>query len=453
LFKHPLIPLFACTFGIAFSAQAQSCQPYWTNIPIRALPGYPNGIWLAAGIGEEGAGVYALCTTSSTIPNQIFFWNGEVWSEIPRTGMQSNNRIFDMKFFDDGTGSRLYLDTSVGQFPDVVTKVPFRRVNGVWQQMPSFFWSGYGNWPSPMVPANFGDGVHIYGIVNGLYSSVCKWTGATWDVLGGLRSTRIPDNLLVYDSGSGPALYAFGGNFTLNGQNSSFARFNGLTWDLPSPDVGAGGYPGQAAVFDWGQGPRLIAAGAHYSISTTNQATMSMFDGTSWTELGSTHSSEGTLTIAGPIAVYDDGRGPAVFMTGQFTDMNNVPTYGVARWDGHGWEAVPGGLLMIASPNSHTTVVMNTPRGRALVIAGFSSSDFLQASHSSFAQAVEYIGCPTCYANCDLSTTPPILNVNDFICFMSAFARADPYANCNNDAFRDAADFQCFMTRFAAGCP
>src|SRR5690606_18441926 len=40
-------------------------------------------------------------------------------------------------------------------------------------------------------------------------------------------------------------------------------------------------------------------------------------------------------------------------------------------------------------------------------------------------------GAP-CYPNCDGSTIPPVLNVNDFICFQSRFAAGDPYANCDN---------------------
>jgi len=36
-----------------------------------------------------------------------------------------------------------------------------------------------------------------------------------------------------------------------------------------------------------------------------------------------------------------------------------------------------------------------------------------------------------CYANCDGSTTAPILNVNDFICFNNRFAAGDSYANCD----------------------
>jgi predicted outer membrane repeat protein len=61
-----------------------------------------------------------------------------------------------------------------------------------------------------------------------------------------------------------------------------------------------------------------------------------------------------------------------------------------------------------------------------------------------------------CYANCDGSAVPPLLNVADFICFQTRFAAADPYANCDGSAVPpvlNVADFICFMGRFAAGCP
>jgi hypothetical protein len=62
----------------------------------------------------------------------------------------------------------------------------------------------------------------------------------------------------------------------------------------------------------------------------------------------------------------------------------------------------------------------------------------------------------SCYANCDGSTTPPVLNVADYACFMNRFAAADPYANCDGSTTPPAlniADFVCFMQTFAAGCP
>jgi autotransporter-associated beta strand protein len=60
---------------------------------------------------------------------------------------------------------------------------------------------------------------------------------------------------------------------------------------------------------------------------------------------------------------------------------------------------------------------------------------------------------PSCYANCDLSTGSPLLNVNDFICFQSKFAAADPYADCDRSGTLNVNDFICFQSTFAAGCP
>jgi hypothetical protein len=61
-----------------------------------------------------------------------------------------------------------------------------------------------------------------------------------------------------------------------------------------------------------------------------------------------------------------------------------------------------------------------------------------------------------CYANCDGSTAPPILNVLDFVCFQQRFAAGSPYANCDGSTGQPALtvnDFVCFQAAFAAGCP
>jgi hypothetical protein len=63
---------------------------------------------------------------------------------------------------------------------------------------------------------------------------------------------------------------------------------------------------------------------------------------------------------------------------------------------------------------------------------------------------------PFCYANCDGSSIPPVLNVNDFICFQAKFAAGDTYANCDagtTPPVLNVNDFICFQARFAAGCP
>ena len=63
---------------------------------------------------------------------------------------------------------------------------------------------------------------------------------------------------------------------------------------------------------------------------------------------------------------------------------------------------------------------------------------------------------PICTANCDQSTSPPVLNVADFTCFLQRFAAGDVYANCDNSTqlpTLNVADFTCFLQSFAAGCP
>jgi hypothetical protein len=69
-----------------------------------------------------------------------------------------------------------------------------------------------------------------------------------------------------------------------------------------------------------------------------------------------------------------------------------------------------------------------------------------------------------CYPNCDGSTVAPILNVEDFTCFINEFANAQSlphqqqlthYANCDQSTtppVLNVEDFTCFINAFAQGC-
>jgi hypothetical protein len=70
-----------------------------------------------------------------------------------------------------------------------------------------------------------------------------------------------------------------------------------------------------------------------------------------------------------------------------------------------------------------------------------------------------------CYANCTGNSQEPILTVDDFICFINAFAEAqglstpqqiEHYANCDASTAPPVLtvdDFICFINEFAGGCP
>jgi hypothetical protein len=74
------------------------------------------------------------------------------------------------------------------------------------------------------------------------------------------------------------------------------------------------------------------------------------------------------------------------------------------------------------------------------------------------------LGLQSCYANCDSSTATPVLNVDDFTCFINAFAvsqalphaqQVTAYANCDGSTTAPALnvdDFTCFINGYALGC-
>lgn len=67
-----------------------------------------------------------------------------------------------------------------------------------------------------------------------------------------------------------------------------------------------------------------------------------------------------------------------------------------------------------------------------------------------------YVHNFACYANCDRGTALPILNVNDFTCFLNKYAAGDPGANCDGSTLPpvlNVNDFACFLNLYAAGCP
>jgi hypothetical protein len=73
----------------------------------------------------------------------------------------------------------------------------------------------------------------------------------------------------------------------------------------------------------------------------------------------------------------------------------------------------------------------------------------------AYPNAILWTGTLECYPNCDESTTPPMLNVGDFTCFLQRFADGDGYANCDKSTAApvlNVADFACFLQRSAAGC-
>jgi hypothetical protein len=105
-------------------------------------------------------------------------------------------------------------------------------------------------------------------------------------------------------------------------------------------------------------------------------------------------------------------------------------------------------------------VTMYTQSGKVFPYqSGAAWASNLYATQASFNGRIYYSVSntgPACYANCDGSTTAPVLNVGDFTCFLQKYAASDPYANCDGSTtppVLNVGDFTCFLQKYAAGCP
>src|SRR5262249_34109827 len=139
-------------------------------------------------------------------------------------------------------------------------------------------------------------------------------------------------------------------------------------------------------------GPALYAIGSMgRSLPSIERGLMSYQAG-HWSMVGQGPPS--TIYTMNTLDVFDDGRGPAVYIGGGFSSFGGLPAHGIARFDGESWsvlgEGVHGGEVV-------SLAHLPTTRGPALfAIGGFSS-----AGAGSVIGSGQWIGCPNCYANCD----------------------------------------------------
>ncbi len=227
---------------------------------------------------------------------------------------------------------------------------------------------------------------------------VQRWTGASWVPLGDSTNgsfidARVKVLLVVDPDGPGPAL------------------------------------------------PVLYAAGRMNSIGSIPIRSVAKWDGVQWSAVGFNIDVNDEVMA---LAWFDeDGAGPtpASLYAGQGMNLS------LGRFDGAQWVTVGSGF----SGYTYSSIAISDTAGSGLYVGGD-----LFAAGGSPARGLVRWGCPTCYANCDHSAVAPILNANDFQCFLNAFAVALPYANCDGSIsvpVLTANDFQCFLNRYASGCP
>jgi len=304
-------------------------------------------------VHDDGSGpaLYAAGSgLSSSIPpipssaprTDVMRWDGNAWQPVglitdplyPRTAT-------DMAWFDDGSGEKLYVSCGdEGGTPDNLALFhPILRFDGTqWESIAS---------PAGYVPIfdlqvfDSGSGPELYAAGGW---GVRRWDSqAGWQLVGNVTSETY--RLAVFDDGGGPQLYCgryLGGDPAITGGH--FARWNGSTWSMVDASFEK---PVVALeVFDVGSGlgPALYI-GTRGNTSTPSER-LYRWNGTSVTPVGLQLEGSSYLELHGTASW--QGGGPQLFVGGGFDNFPETSDAFLTRLSGCTdwlWEDIGGGTL------------------------------------------------------------------------------------------------------------
>ncbi|MEO1369039.1 MAG: hypothetical protein AAFX50_17830, partial [Acidobacteriota bacterium] len=173
--------------------------------------------------------------------------------------------------------------------------------------------------------------------------------------------------LAAFDDGGGPGLYTAGATLDGGGGAGEVLRFDGADW-AELPEI-TGDFTGLAA-FDDGSGAALYAAGSLALPGTAGEVRLARFDGVVWTAMLTETELDGDVFTLEALA---DGF---LYLGGDFTEVDGVAATAVARFDGLAWTGFR--QLDTGFPPASVAAVelYDDGAGPALYITGsFGSSD------------------------------------------------------------------------------
>jgi hypothetical protein len=134
------------------------------------------------------------------------------------------------------------------------------------------------------------------------------------------------------------------------------------------------------AVFDDGRGPALYAGGAFGNAGGVHVNHIARWNGSNWTALGGGVTADSSGASVWSLAVFDDGSGPALYAAGRFSTAGGLAANRIARWNGSSWSRLGNGLTG-PDPIAFALSVYDDGSGPALYIGGnFTTVDGVAAN-------------------------------------------------------------------------
>lgn len=371
------------SFGNAGGVPASNIAK-WNGSSWSPVGGGLNNTVLALTVFDDGGGAAlyvggGFTTAGGVSVNRIARWDGTTWTGL---GSGMDSWVYALRAFDDGTGAALYaggLFTTAGG----VTAHNIAKWNGSsWAEVGNAAFSmGSNNVIYSLEEYDDGSGPALYAggsftTAAGLAANhIAKWDGLSWSTLDSGVNTVVYA-LSAFDDGGGEALFV-GGSFLRAGDLgvSRIARWNGSDWSEVGDGVTAS--IGALEVFDDGSGPALFVSGVFWGVGgVPGTEHIAKWDGSNWSALGS-----GLNSAARALKVFDDGTGAALYVGGVFQTAGGIPASNVAKWDGLNWTALGQGM----NGGVEAFTEFNDGSGNVLIAAGaFTTAGGVEAKRFAF---------------------------------------------------------------------
>ena len=340
-------------------------------VPGFGIPGNGLGASVCTLLGWDdgtGATVYAagqFFELADGTPAGVIRWNGTGWTPL---GGRFNNEIDALAAFDDGSGEALY---ACGRFTE--TEGQSARSLVRWD---GAAWQEVGNVAALtqlrcMLVYDDGTGEALY--VGGNFVSIggvpaariARWDGTSWSALGG-GLADVPFDLEVYDDGSGPAIYAAGGGVFNDGVNPGrcVSKWDGTSWSSIPGGCGGADFVNAMAVYDDGGGEKLYFTGC-FDTEVEFIKNIASWDGTTWATVGGRLNSDGHS-----LHVHTDALGTRLYVGGDFSTAAGVFVNRIAAWDGTSWSPLGQGITFSSSHRIVVAMASDTGGSEPILFAG-----------------------------------------------------------------------------------
>ena len=339
---------------------------------------------LAVRSGPDGDELFGLLFNPLEFFSRPARWNGTEWEpfegQTAGTGFASG--LFPLGDFDPGAllihGGFTKVELDDSEFP----------ANSVTRWSPVEGWSAYGEAGLDLaVDAQVlhddgsGHGLELYvaGRLNGasVASGLYRWRAGAWDPIVHESGGYIED-LVVFDwNDDGVDELIAGGSFTDLDFNfiAHLASYDGSGWEV----LGGGtDQPVQSLlIFEDGDQfpePTLFISGLFDKVDNEFHERVAYWTGSGWDHLGDNGEWGGPSSVI-DMAAFDRGGGPELYITGTFTEADDVLVNRIARWDGAAWQPVgDGGDFGLNGGFGQVLHVYDDGNGEQLYVAGSFSS-------------------------------------------------------------------------------